>query len=98
MAAPLGNKFAEGLQNSGRPPIFKSVKELKEKINEYFDNSLPEEIKDDETGDVSIKYPRPLTITGLCLYLGFESRQSFYAYEQKEEFSYTIRRDRKSVV
>jgi hypothetical protein len=32
------------------------------------------------------------TITRLCLHLGFESRQSFYAYEQKEGFSYAIKR------
>lgn len=34
------------------------------------------------------------TITGLALYLGFESRQSFYDYEKKEEFTYTIKRAR----
>jgi hypothetical protein len=34
------------------------------------------------------------TISGLAYYLGFESRQSFYDYEQREEFSYTIKRCR----
>ena len=34
------------------------------------------------------------TISGLAFYLGFESRQSFYDYEQREEFSYTIKRCR----
>lgn len=34
------------------------------------------------------------TITGLCLALGFESRQSFYDYEEKEEFSYIVKRAR----
>lgn len=34
------------------------------------------------------------TISGLAYYLGFESRQSFYDYEEKEEFSYTIKRCR----
>lgn len=33
-----------------------------------------------------------LTITGLALALGFESRQSFYDYEKNGEFSYTIKR------
>lgn len=32
------------------------------------------------------------TITGLILYLGFESRQSFYDYEKSGEFSYAIKR------
>lgn len=34
------------------------------------------------------------TISGLAYYLGFESRQSFYDYEEKEEFTYTIRKTR----
>ena len=34
------------------------------------------------------------TITGLCLFLGFESRQSFYDYESVDGFSYTIKRAR----
>lgn len=34
------------------------------------------------------------TISGLAYYLGFESRQSFYDYEERPEFSYTIKRCR----
>lgn len=34
------------------------------------------------------------TVTGLALHLGFESRQSFYDYEEKEEFSYIIKKAR----
>ena len=34
------------------------------------------------------------TITGLAYDLGFESRQSFYDYEKREEFSYIIKRAR----
>lgn len=40
-----------------------------------------------------VEIPVP-TITGLCYYLGFESRQSFYDYEQRPEFSYTVKRAR----
>lgn len=35
-----------------------------------------------------------ITISGLAYYLGFESRQSFYDYEKRPEFSYTIKRAR----
>lgn len=35
-----------------------------------------------------------ITITGLAFYLGFESRQSFYDYEKKESFTYTIKKAR----
>lgn len=34
------------------------------------------------------------TVTGLTLHLGFASRQSFYDYENRDEFSYTIKRAR----
>jgi hypothetical protein len=49
----------------------------------------------DELKDAIDKYLQqegPKTITGLALALGFESRQSLYDYEQKESFSYIIRR------
>lgn len=32
------------------------------------------------------------TLTGLVYHLGFESLQSFYDYEKREPFSYTVRR------
>jgi len=38
--------------------------------------------------------PDRITISGLAYHLGFESRQSFYDYEVKPEFSYTIKRAR----
>lgn len=34
------------------------------------------------------------TITGLALFLGFESRQSFYKYEKDGEFCYIIKKAR----
>lgn len=34
------------------------------------------------------------TISGLSLFLGFESRQSFYDYEKLEGYSYTIKKAR----
>ena len=64
----------------GRPPIFESAEELGNMIHEYF-----------ETTEEGKEHP---TITALALYLGFESRQSFYDYEDKDQFSYTIKRAR----
>ena len=34
------------------------------------------------------------TISGLAYHLGFESRQSFYDYEERPDYSYTIKRAR----
>jgi hypothetical protein len=97
MAAPKGNKFALGLKNSGKPLIFKDEKQLLNKIKHYFQEHLPFEKTDEESGEKYIVNPTPLTITGLALYLGFESRQSFYDYEKKEEYSYIIKRARLAI-
>lgn len=75
----------------GRPPAFKNAEELQDKINEYIQNPPTKSIKlkDGTEFDVS-----DITISGLCWTLGFESRQSFYDYEKKPEFTYTIKRAR----
>lgn len=75
MAAPKGNKFAQG-NEGGRPPLFDDAAKLQAAIDDYFENFSP------------------LTITGLALHLGFESRQSFYDYEKNEVFSYIIKKAR----
>lgn len=35
-----------------------------------------------------------ITVTGLCLHLGFESRQSFYDYADRDGFSYIVKKAR----
>lgn len=90
----------------GRPPIFETPEQIELKINEYFEyvkgESREQEIEyPQEKGNnkktkerVWVRHPEPLTITGLALYLGFASRQSFYDYEKDGEFSYAIKRAR----
>lgn len=79
----------------GRPPMFDNPEEIESLVKEYFEKGV--KIKTVVLGPPNARYsiqvPVP-TITGLCLYLGFESRQSFYAYELKPEFSYTIKKAR----
>lgn len=65
-------------ENGGRPPHFETPEELEELVQDYFDD--PEILKK--------------TITGLALYLGFCSRQSFYDYEKRPRFSYNIKKAR----
>jgi len=67
-------------KHPGQPPKYKTPEELQEKINEYIDSLVGSENK--------------LTITGLAYFIGFESRQSFYDYEKRELFSYTVKRAR----
>lgn len=86
----------------GRPPIFNTPEELRLKINEYFEYVKGEfeevlEINEEgikETVKKWIRYPENVTITGLCIYLGFDSRQSFYDYEKRDGFSYIIKKAR----
>lgn len=79
----------------GVAPLYQTPQELQEKIEEYFDKGVRFRTvivgPPNNRSEIIIKIP---TITGLCLYLGFESRQSFYAYENKPEFSYTIKKAR----
>jgi hypothetical protein len=73
----------------GSPPKYKTPEELQLKIDEFINNppTISQKTRDGETCEVP-----SLTITGLCWFLGFESRQSFYDYGKKPEFSYTIKR------
>ena len=83
----------------GRPATYKTVEEMQEKIDAYFNSCYGEYITDEEgnlmtdkNGQPVMSKPRPLTITGLALALGFTGRQSLLNYEDKEEFVDTIKR------
>lgn len=88
MAAKKGNKTALG-NDGGRPPFYTTAIELQNKIDEYF-NNCPE-TKAIAISESVINVP-VYTISGLAYYLGFESRQSLYDYENNEVFSYIIKR------
>jgi hypothetical protein len=79
----------------GRPPAYASCSEMQLKIDEYFKTGLKKRTvligKQPNQEAIEVEVP---TITGLCIYLGFESRQSFYDYEIKPDFTYTIKRAR----
>lgn len=85
----------EKVNIGGRPPVFNSVEEMVEKINEYFNFGvrIRKYVLGKAPNQYEVNVPVP-TITGLCSYIGFESRQSFYDYEEREGFSYTIKRAR----
>ena len=68
----------------GRPALFENAEEMRTKIEEYVKN-CPDtkrvffKLKDEV---VSEDVPCP-GMTGLALYLGFNSRSSLYEYEKK---------------
>jgi hypothetical protein len=80
---------------AGRPPIFETADQLEQAIDNYFRTGVKKRKviigKSPNAQIVEIEVP---TITGLCYHIGFESRQSFYDYEERDEFSYTIKRAR----
>lgn len=85
----------ENINLGGQLPFYDSSEKLEEKIHEYFNKGVKVRkvvIGKAPKQDV-IEIPVP-TISGLAYYLGFASRQSFYDYEKKEGFSYTIKRAR----
>jgi hypothetical protein len=81
--------------SAGRPPLYETPDELQDKIDLYFQEGIETKTvvigPPNNRSTIEIEVP---TITGLCYFLGFESRQSFYAYEKKPEFSYTIKKAR----
>jgi hypothetical protein len=80
---------------AGRPPIFETVEQLDEAIHEYFTDGVKKrKVVIGKAPNQTIEEIEVPTITGLCYYIGFDSRQSFYDYENRPEFSYTIKRAR----
>lgn len=75
MPAPIDkvNLFSESIKYGHNPPKFHSPQQLADKITEYFQLFIHEE------GTEPTKLVP--TITGLALFLGFESRQSLYDYK-----------------
>lgn len=83
----------------GRPPKYKSRKEIETKIEAYFAECEGHIAKNENNEPILDKYGQPVvvnkkppTITGLALALGFTSRQALLNYEAKDEFVDTILR------
>ena len=89
------SKFSEYGKMGGRPPHYETPEALQAKVDEYFDTGVKKKTyivgKGENQQIVEIPIP---TITGLVLYLGFCDRQSFYDYEKRDGFSYTIKNAR----
>ena len=62
----------------GRPLKFPSVEELQKKIDDYFEDR-------EATG-------KPITVTGLCLWLDATSREVIMNYQNKDEYTDTLLR------
>ncbi len=88
----------------GRPPKYKKSSEMQAKIDEYFKICEGEMLLKPDgqpmTNKKGIIYrvkPRPPTVTGLALHLGFTSRQALLNYRGKKEFLDTVTRARSRI-
>jgi hypothetical protein len=110
MAFQFGHKYSVG-NNGGRPAIYDTEEELSSAIDDYFvyiQGEYEDKTKrvfnpatneyEEQTDRVWIRYPEPATVTGMALFLGFESRQSLYDQSQRsDKFSYVIKRGKMRV-
>lgn len=93
-----GGKMPEN--TGGRPPKYKSKKQIQELIEKYFEecNGIPffdddgNPLRTDKGYIIYRVQPKPPTVTGLALALGFTSRQALLNYQAKDEFIDTITR------
>lgn len=86
-------------KKSGRPLMYKTKEELQEKIDAYFEACQGVPLTDangdvmvNKRGEIMYVGEKPLTITGLALALGFNSRQALLNYQGRKEFNDTITR------
>lgn len=85
--------------NIGRPLVFKTVKELQDKIDEYFvycDNRTRKKWADDKDKEFMIADPAPYTMHGLARALGL-SRQALMEYSHKDGFGDAIKAAREKI-
>lgn len=75
-------RFTAGNKWAALKGVFQAPEQMQEAIGEYFERSKQKN---------GIYKP---TLTGLCFHCGFASLQSFYDYEAREPYSYTVKRAR----
>lgn len=76
---------------NGRPPHFRSPKELAEKIAKYFDVGCIRPKTVYSMGQSIVTEKRIPTIAGLAVFCGFAGRESFYSQGKRgEEFLHIV--------
>lgn len=82
-----------------RPLKYKTVDELENAINQYFEDCKGKPLLDGEGSPVLTKFGEPVilgahppTVTGLALALGFTSRRELLDYQGRPAFAHTITR------
>lgn len=96
MGAPQGNEFWKLRSKHGREAIFKTPEELLNACYEYFEHQSKQvwnriDHKGKEVIEVKIPTSSPFTLTGLCIFLGVNTKY-FSDFEKtcSKEFSEVI--------
>lgn len=98
MTTPLNPYIPSVKHAGGRPAMYKTVEELQEAIDKYFQSCFIPYIDKhgnqvfNKDGEQVYIQNQPFTIIGLALALGFKDRQSLIDYNEKPEFTWTITR------
>lgn len=83
------------LTNHSTAPLYSNPDDIQLMVDSYFDTLDPVTIDINKGGkSFTIK---PYTITGLCLYLGYESRFSFYDVEKVNGYAHVIKTARQRI-
>lgn len=92
MSAPVGNQFWKARSSHGRKPIFADPEQLWECCVEYFEwveaNPLQEEKVFHAQGEITrtnVAKMRPMTLSGLCLFLDID-QSTWENYRIQEDF------------
>jgi hypothetical protein len=82
----------------GRPRVFENEQDMADRVEAYFEHIKGEKQqqvgKDGLMQEIWVREPEPATVTGLAIFLGFESRQSLYDYEKNGDFSFIAKKAR----
>lgn len=75
-------------------PQFSSADELDKLVDAFFKQLEGKKRTMQKTGDNKTTGPKPATLTGLALHLGFHSREQFERYENKGKFAANLKKAR----
>lgn len=87
------------MSKRGKPLMYKTVKEMEEKIEGYFDlcdNRIQTIYSAKSDGVIEVMNPEPYTMSGLAYYLGM-SRQTLIDYTKRDKYLDTIKDARRRV-
>ena len=103
----MGLFYCKGLINmtkpilGGKPLIYETPEKLQAAVDRYFIYCQGEKALDNEGNPIITKYgflysrdPIPPTVEGMCVYIGFNAKQTWYNYAEREEYIDVVTRAR----